>query len=333
MNFVNNSKNIIIVHGADEERLTKDEEDTINQALEIKETVNKIGLNADIYNLKIPFKKNMNHLKNGSHHLIFNLVEAIKGKGKYSHLAPALFDKMQIPYTGNNSNAIRITSNKILTKEILNQNNIPTPHWLYGDDVEEFDSPYIVKSVTEDASIGIDMNSVVYSKSEMQNLIIDKTNTFGGRWFAEQYIDGREFNISILEQDGNPFVMPCAEIVFDSVYNNHHKIVDYASKWEENSVFYKASRRVFPEEERVLFDKLREICIKCWKIFGLSGYARIDFRVDKNENPLVLEINTNPCLAQDAGFAQACLQKGIEYHNLIRYILKSATFSKEKTNE
>ena len=326
MKFTKEIKNIFIIHSADEANLSKDEEDTINQALEAQDCLKNLKINAPIYNLDFPLKNNLKKLLNFKPDVIFNLVEAIKNKGKYSYLAPVIFDKINIPYTGNSKQAIKTTLNKILTKEILQKNNLPTPNWLFYENEAPINEAYIIKSVTEDASIGIDMNSVVYSNQEIKQLIETKTKEFGGLWFAEKYIEGREFNISILEKDNQALVLPCAEIVFEDIYDNYHRIVDYASKWDEDSPFYNASKRVFPKEEHnsLLFDKLTQICLKTWDIFKLSGYARIDFRVDKDNNPFILEINANPCIAKDSGFVAAAQKAGIDYPNLIKTIISSA---------
>lgn len=319
-------KKVLVIHGADENNLAKDEEDTIKQALEIKQGLNQVGIQAEVFNLLHPLKSNLEPIKIRQPYAIFNLVEAINGKGKYSYLAPLIFNKTQIPYTGNPSKTIKLTTNKILTKEILRQHQLPTPDWLtletYQKNFKAAD-PYIIKSVTEDASIGIDMNSIVHNQNQMEEVIDSKTAVFGGHWFAEKYIEGREFNISILEKNHTPTVLPFAEIIFDDLYNDHYKIVDYASKWDKKSPFYQASNRYFPPSEP-FFKQMTDISLNCWKIFNLSGYARIDFRLDKQNNPFILEINANPCLASDSGFVATAQQAGIDYAELMQIILSSA---------
>ena len=144
------------------------------------------------------------------------------------------------------------------------------------------------------------------------------TAKFGGDWFAERYVEGREFNIAVL--DGR--VLPMAEMRFEQWPAGKPRIVGYDAKWEEDSPGWNGTVRVFGVEEHEpgLAEALRTACEQVWKLFGLSGFARVDFRVDEEGAPLILEINTNPCISPDAGFAAAAAEAGISYEDLIEAI-------------
>jgi D-alanine-D-alanine ligase len=104
------------------------------------------------------------------------------------------------------------------------------------------------------------------------------------------------------------------------------KIVDYKAKWDADSFEYNNTIRKFDfqDDDSQLISSLQEISLQCWNVFSLRGYARVDFRVDNNGKPWVLEINTNPCLSPDAGFAAALEQAKIKYHEAIGLIIDNA---------
>jgi D-alanine-D-alanine ligase len=144
---------------------------------------------------------------------------------------------------------------------------------------------------------------------------------------VESYVEGREFNLALLEGPGRrPQVLPPAEIQFKSFPDGTPRIVGYAAKWEDDSEeFARTPRRFdFPEGDRELLDSLRQLALRCWSLFGLRGYARVDFRVDAQGLPWVLEVNTNPCLSPNAGFLAAAERAGLSPTEVIRRIVEGA---------
>ncbi|HPU05957.1 MAG TPA: hypothetical protein PLO20_05435 [Thermogutta sp.] len=145
-------------------------------------------------------------------------------------------------------------------------------------------------------------------------------------WFAERYIEGREFNLSLIAGERGPIVFPPAEIDFSAFPPEKLKIVGYSAKWDADSFEYVATPRrfVFPAEDQPLLLQLEALARQCWQVFGLRGYARIDFRVDAAGQPWILEINTNPCLSPDAGFAAAAAEAGWSFDRVTEAILADA---------
>ena len=151
----------------------------------------------------------------------------------------------------------------------------------------------------------------------------------GRACYAEQYIDGREFNLSVLASPQGPQVLPPAEIDFSGFPPGKPRLVGYRAKWEEGSFeFQHTPRRFdFPAEDGPLLDRLRDLALGSWRVFGLRGYGRVDFRVDEAGHPWVLETNTNPCLSPDAGFYAAlqghrsALKRGLPGFSTTRYSL------------
>ncbi|MCA9169798.1 MAG: hypothetical protein KDB23_19120, partial [Planctomycetales bacterium] len=176
----------------------------------------------------------------------------------------------------------------------------------------------------EHASIGMDDEAVVFAHDWQQllSLLERREFTTGVTMLAERFVEGREFNLSIL----NGVVLPVAEILFDDYPADKPRIVGYAAKWDEESFEYRQTPRSFkfPSADVPLLDDLRELAQTCWHEFGLTGYARVDFRVDERGRPWILEINVNPCLSPDAGFAAALSEAAIEFPAAVHEIVSAA---------
>ncbi|MFA4916648.1 MAG: hypothetical protein WC560_08265 [Syntrophales bacterium] len=265
--------------------------------------------------------------------MVFNLVESIEGKDRLLHLFPFLLDAMGMAYTGARAESMLLTSNKVLAKKWMASCGIPTPSWTFGrnettpdtreEETSRFD--WIIKSVWEHASIGLDERSVVRGADtdQIEALISDRTPQPGRTYYAERYIEGREFNLSVLAGPHGPEVLPPAEITFEGFTNDMPRIVDYNAKWNASSYEYEHTRRRFDFDpaDRPLVDSLCSISLRCWRCFDMCGYCRIDFRVDTAGTPWVLEINANPCLSPDAGFVAALSRANISYTEAVRRIL------------
>ena len=251
--------------------------------------------------------------------VVFNLVESVAGHGRLIHLAPSLLDAMGIPYTGAPTDAMFLTSHKVWTKRVLHTAGIATPAWI--DDQGRIDGTlrtpgrFIVKSVWEDASLGLDDTSVVDAPDPrwLRDEIQRRRASLGGEAFAEAWIEGREFNVALLQTERGLEVLPIAEMCFVDYPVGKPKLVGYQAKWDDDSFEARHTVRRFelPASDRDLVDALGDLAVRCFERFGLRGYARVDFRVDEDGRPWVLEINPNPCLAPDAGFMAAAERAGL----------------------
>jgi len=260
--------------------------------------------------------------------IVFNLVESVFGQGSLAGLAPAILERRGIAFTGASAVTIACCADKPFTKRLLRIADLPTPDWAESPDWHGLtqNGLYVVKSATEDCSIGLDDGSVVGGMGAVRARAEEAAACHGGNWFAESYCPGREFNVSLLEGDDGPRVLPIAEIVFSNWQPHRPKLVGYAAKWDAQSVESIATPRVFGVEEEIpqLATKLAQLSISSWKLVGLRGYARVDFRLDSEGEPTILEINPNPCLEPEAGFAAAARRSGISYAELVEQILRSA---------
>jgi D-alanine-D-alanine ligase len=223
-----------------------------------------------------------------------------------------------------------LTSNKLLAKRRLFAAGLPTPPWLTAVEQQgelQGGEAWLVKSVWEHASIGLDEDSVLPG-ADRQRLLAEmeaRRERLGGACLAEVYVDGRELNLSLLAGPEGPELLPPAEIRFDAYPPGKVRVVGYRSKWEEGSFEFANTPRTFafPAQDEPLLAKLKELALACWRLFDLAGYARVDFRVDHQGRPWILEVNANPCLAPDAGFFAAVLQAGLTFPEVLDRIIKN----------
>ena len=139
-------------------------------------------------------------------------------------------------------------------------------------------------------------------------------------------MDGREFNLSLLAKGTAAEVLPPAEMVFLDYPPGKERVLGYRAKWVPEAFEYShtARRFDFPPEDLALIEQMKEIALRCWALFDLRGYARVDLRVDEDSRIFVLEINANPCLTPDAGFAAAVARAGISPAQMVQRILEDS---------
>ncbi len=323
---------VVVIHNPVDPRASADEQDVLTQASQVALALEESGYRVRIMPFDHRSEAYAKELKRLKPRCAFNLVESVDGDGRLIHWACSFLDHLKIPYTGAGADAMFLTSNKVLAKKWMHCCGIPTPAWLVPGDRARcacpFPGEYIVKALWEEASIGMDETSVVtaLSRDELEALVNARAGRMGRECFAERFIDGREFNFSILAGVQGPQVLPPAEIRFDFP-PGRKRIVDYRAKWDEESLEYRATRRSFEfaPDDAPLLEGLNSLALQCWRLFELKGYARVDFRVDGEENPFVLEINANPCISPDSGFVAAAARAGIPFPELVERIVADAT--------
>jgi D-alanine-D-alanine ligase len=324
-------KKIAILHSDVSPDATEDELDCLKQAEAIADALRLLDYEPVLLPFGLDLNQTIKKLKSLKPQAVFNIVETLAAKGSLIYFACAILDSLQIPYTGCGTQAMFQTSNKPLAKKIMHDAGIATPAWITQDGSSSQAAPagiYLIKSSWEHASIGLDENSLI-SYTNKENLLKEmsrREEKLGGSCYAEAYIDGREFNIALISGPSGLMILPAAEMLFRDYSPDKPKLVDYKAKWVADSFEYNNTIRKFDfsENDADLISALREISSRCWGLFALNGYARVDFRVDNNGKPWVLEINSNPCLSMDAGFAAALEQANIKYHEAIGFIIKSA---------
>ena len=319
---------IVILHDAVNESSRPDEVDALHQAELVGDVLGELGHRVSTAEVGLDLAELSSKLRRSTPDLVFNLVESLEGHGRLIHVVPAMLEAWRIPFTGSGGTACLVTTNKPLAKAWLHQCGIPTPAWrcLQVPPLLDITPPCIciVKPVWEDASVGIEDSAVTRIERDGElDAVLQRASSRSGESFAEQFIEGREFNLSLLADGHDVEVLPVAEIEFVDFPADKPCIVGYAAKWREGSFEYGATRRRFDlaDSDDDLLERLRTLAAKCWHHFGLQGYARVDFRVDRSGQPWVLEVNVNPCLSMDAGFMAAAQRRGLAVDEVIQRVI------------
>ncbi len=279
----------------------------------------------------------VNKINKVSPDAIFNFVESVEGISSFEYCAASIFELLGFEYTGNTPFCLGNALNKERAKNILRSFKIRTPKSLainknQGIQLKKFNLkfPVILKLLNEDASIGISEFSVVNNPEGLKKQFDFLLETYKQDIIAEEYIDGRELNVAIL---GNT-VLPVSEIDFTGLPENFPKIVTYDSKWIADTVYYENTKPKCPAElDKKLKKKVTTIALEAFSALSCRDYARVDIRVDKSGKPYVIEVNPNPDISEDSGFARAAAAKGINYPELLFTIANYAINRKKNDSK
>ena len=258
--------------------------------------------------------------------LVFNLFEGFSDHPESEILAVEKLEELSLLFTGNSSKTLKLTLDKCKTKKLLEDCGVRTPNFTKVTSnremsLEGLSFPLIIKPNRSDASNGIDLDNVTYRISDLVNKVNELLFSYD-EVVIEEYIDGREFNVGLLGRRGEMKVTSISEIVYDFPVDVP-KILTFGSKWKKDSMYFDNSSPVCPAVVDV--DKMTDICdmaIKSCAVAECKGYARVDFRQDREGNNYVLEINANPDLSDDAGFVLQAKQFGLSYDDLIGEIVR-----------
>ena len=307
------------------QEFSESSQDVLAQVEAIEQSLSEL----DYYFVRIPFTKDLSafirQVRQTRVNVAINLCETVDEDARLAGHPAAVLELMQIPFSGSSSLALMLTTDKLLTKQVLKGMGIETPKHIVSegsipDDVKDFRFPVIVKPRFEDASIGIDQESVFENQADLFKSIPEWTRQFGSV-FIEEFIHGREFNVALMGASV-PKVLPIAEIDFTELPSDLYGIVGYRAKWDPDSFEYHHTPRVFPKDLPLsMVKQLSDTALACFETCALRDYARVDFRVDREGKIYVLEVNANPCLSPDAGFAAAIRQSGITYSEMVEVLI------------
>ncbi len=256
-------------------------------------------------------------------HSVFNLVESLGGTDRLAVLVPEVLEALGIPYTGVQVPAFRLLLDKLATRQLLESKHIAVPRC----GTRDFEpGRYIIKARYEHASVGMDDSAVVQvsTREALLRQIRQRAENTGLEMISEAFVDGREFNVSLLGKDGGGVqVLTPAEIDFSGFPAHKPRIVGFDAKWSPTSFEYGATPRRFdfPAADAALINSVKALCESVWSAFGLTGYVRVDIRVDEAGTPFVVDINPNPCLSHDAGFYAALEQDGVNFTEAVTAIM------------
>lgn len=259
--------------------------------------------------------------------VLFNLCEQVGGDASLERNAVALFEMLRVPFTGNPLMALGMCQQKALTKRLLRSARIPTPEFGLVEMGGKLDGPFalpaIVKPALSDGSLGITARSVVKSMHALHGRVEHVHRRFGQAALVERFISGREVQVALLGNE-RPRILPAAELSYRGLPRRMPRICSYSAKWSPGSAYYRHTNPVIPAK---LPDRARrrvlQAALDTFRLFGLRGYARIDFRV-RRDVPFVIDVNPNPDISADAGLARAARHARLTYGDLIDAIVRLA---------
>jgi D-alanine-D-alanine ligase len=320
------NKKVLILYSEIYADSDKDELDVLEQVDVVRDALTEKGYEVLQMSVSLKLDELIKKLEEIKPDVIFNLVETIQKTGEILYIVPALLHHLRIPYTGAPIEALFITTSKVLTKKVMRWNGIPTADWVEMDQLQLIDlkKRYILKPIWEDGSLGIEEENVFYGNDTSYIKGLSKYSV--RKYFIEEYIDGREFNISVWEGVTEPDVLPHAEMQFIDYPEGKPKVMGFTGKWVEGAFEYENTARTFEikDEDIELHKRIDKVARDCWKVFQLQGYARVDMRVDNKGNIYVLEVNANPCIAENSGFYAASLKAGYSFADVVHRIVERA---------
>jgi D-alanine-D-alanine ligase len=256
---------------------------------------------------------------------IFNFCEEVNGFSVGEGWVAGLLDLLGIPFSGSRAETILLCRDKYRTHCVLKESNIPTPETqvIFSENDFPLFTPRtpvkILKPCCEDGSLGISKLSLCNTQEKLLQAFRELKKNIAPPYILQSYIEGREINVSIL--DGQ--VLPLSELDFSLMEAKHPKILTYEAKWDLASVAYRGSRVVCPAPvSQTLTEKIKDIALKTYHHFRIRHYGRVDFRIDILENPFVIDVNPNPCIAPDSGFMKALEAFGYNYKKIIEVVEK-----------
>ncbi len=273
-------------------------------------------------------KNFIDKLKDFNPDAVVNFIESVEGITNYEYCVAGLFEIMNIQFTGNISSTLGNCLNKERTKIILSSYGIQTPKFDVLNPNQKINSrkiklqfPIIMKLDEEDASIGISEFSVVKNFSELKKHYEFLSETYNKKILLEEYIEGREINVAIL----NGKVLPLSEIDFTGLPEEFPKIVTYEGKWIEGSEYYNFTKPICPAKlNKKIKSKIEKTALRAYDVMNCRDYARVDIRLSNENIPYVIEVNPNPDISPDSGFVRAANSAGISYNQLLKTITSFA---------
>jgi D-alanine-D-alanine ligase len=298
----------------------KTEYDVVSTLRKLGHDVKPLGVKSDLGVIR--------HAVEGwNPHIAFYVLEEFDGVAVYDQNVVSYLELLRVPYTGCNPRGLMLARDKALSKKIFSFHRIPFPEFavvLMGRAVKRpkwLSFPLIVKSVSEEASLGISQASIVEDDQKLEERVAFIHKSVGTGALIERYIDGREFYVGVIG-NGHLRVLPVWELILDKLPDDAKRIATERVKWSRT---YQEKYGITSREAKNLPDgtgeKVQHLAKRVYRALGLSGYARIDLRLDAEGNVYVLEANPNPQIGEGEDFADSAQRARYNYQDLLQEIL------------
>jgi len=296
----------------------------LEEVVAVKKALLELGHSVEKVPLRPPIESVQDVLKAIKADVIFNLFEGFEDQPHSEPVIARWLEEMGMPFTGNPSHVLKLTLDKAEFKKVLTGAGVAVPASivLTPDTVESFclKYPCIVKPRDEDASHGLSQENVVNNMADLRIMVERVSERFRGSALVEEFIDGREFNASVLG-NGKLSLVEISEIIY-TLPAGLPRILTFESKWFEETDYYKGTGvRCPPDIDDALRQVITDVVLKSANAAGCRGYARVDMRQDRDGSIKVLEVNANPDVTPELGIARQAAARGMTYPELIQKIV------------
>jgi len=261
--------------------------------------------------------------------LTFNLIEWTGVDEGFAMHAFDVMNARNLRYTGASKDSYHNSCDKLITKNQCRDHNLPTADWQAFRTGEEpitvIHYPVLVKVSNEHSSVGIGVDSIAHDEASLRTIVRKRITEYKQPAFAETFLGGREFQITLLERSDGLAVLPPAEIVYSR--DTDVPLLTYKSRWDASHHDYENSTVRCVPLEKALAQRLHDMCVRAFPALGFRDYARFDIRCDTEGHPYFLELNSNPGLGDDDEYGMTLSYKavGMTFADFIWEIVESAT--------
>jgi D-alanine-D-alanine ligase len=305
---------------------------TINDSVEaVYRALTESGYPAIRLPLLPPLESAKESLRKLETDVVFNLFEGFDGCPETEPAITNFLAELGLTYTGCPGTALSLGLDKINTKAHLEAMGTETPRYqLLGPKTSSLfhlSYPCIVKPYAEDGSNGISEESVVHDSASLEKQVATISRLFGKRALVEEFIDGREFNVTVLGTTP-PKALPISEIIY-SLPPGLPRILTFSAKWDPQSIYFRGTKAVCPADiDAELQEQIPQTALLAFRLLGSRGYARVDFRLDSEKKLKIIELNPNPDISPDAGAALQARVAGLSYNQFIEQIMQLSLLKK-----
>ncbi len=292
-------------------------------------TLRKMGHDAKALGVKSDLGVIRSAVEEWHPHIAFNLLEEFDGLAVYDQNVVSYLELLRVPYTGCNPRGLMLARDKVLAKKLFSFHRIPFPEFIvaaHGRAVRRpkwLSFPLIVKSVTEEASLGISQASIVEDDGKLKERVAFIHESVATGALVEQYIEGRELYVGVIG-NGQLQALPVWELKMDKLPQDARRIATERVKWSRK---YQDKYGITSEKAKNLptgkAEEIQHLAKRVYRALGLSGYARIDLRMDEQGKLYVLEANPNAQIARDEEFADSAESANYRYEDLLQELLNA----------
>jgi D-alanine-D-alanine ligase len=307
-----------------EERAARD---VLDSVAAVYRALLELGNDAFTVPLALPVEVAMAGLRSLEADLVFNLFEGFCGQPETEALVPEVLIQLGMPHTGCPAAALALALDKAKSKQVMRAAGIGTPDFqlLTPGTLPHFNLRYpcMVKPGNEDASHGLSPDSVVGDSAALERQVARVCRLYGGEALVEEFIDGREFNVTVLG-DGKGTVLPVSEIAY-SLPKGLPKILTFAAKWQPESPYFRGTRvvcpaQITPGDKELITETAQQV----FHLVCQRGYGRVDMRQDRDGRLQIIEVNPNPDIAPGSGAVLQAEAAGMSYPRFIEKITELA---------